>query len=165
MNLNTEIQGVSFSKFHTHSMSQLMGSRSQKFVSPEQQNMSDKPHDVTAPAIVEFTRNLFRMLAARHGRNSTLNELRIMNQVILCRLKGRSCCVTALHKVTGIPVPTVSRAVANLQSDGWLSDRQDPADGRKRIIFLSPRSLELTSDDINGAIRWINDFREHGLST
>ena len=127
--------------------------------------MFNKPHDVTAPAVVEFTRNLFRMMARKYGGASTLNELRIINQVLLCRLKGRTCCVTALHKVTGIPVPTVSRAVANLQSDGWLSDRRDPADGRKRIISLGPRSLEQTPGDIKGAIRWINDFREHGLPT
>ncbi len=127
--------------------------------------MSDKPHDVTAPAVVEFTRNLFRMMSGKYGGASTLNELRIINQVLLCRLKGRACCVNALHKVTGIPVPTVSRAVANLHSDGWLSDRQDPADGRKRIISLGPRSLKQTPGDIKGAIQWINDFREHGLAT
>jgi DNA-binding MarR family transcriptional regulator len=65
--------------------------------------------------------------------------LRVINQVVSCCLAGRTCSVTALHKVTGIPVPTVSRAVANLQNDGWLSDQQDPADGRKRIISLGPR--------------------------
>ena len=36
-------------------------------------------------------------------------------------------------------------------------------DGRKRIISPGPRSIELTRDDIDGAIRWINDFREHGV--
>ncbi len=127
--------------------------------------MFNRPHDVTAQAVVEFSRNLLSELAEKYGGGCTLNELRVMNQIIRCSLEGRTCCVTALHKVTGIPIPTVSRSVANLQNDGWLSDRRDPTDGRKRIISLGPRSLELTLDDIDGRVRWINDFREHGLPT
>jgi DNA-binding MarR family transcriptional regulator len=124
--------------------------------------MSNKPYDVTAPVVAEFMRNMFRMLAERLGGATTLNELRVLNQVILCRLDGHSCNVTALHKVTGIPKPTVSRAVANLQDDGYLSERRDPDDGRKRIISIGPIFLELVRNDIDGAIQWINDFREHG---
>ena len=88
-----------------------------------------------------------------------------MNQIIRCHLEGRSCYVTALHKVTGIPIPTVSRSVAHLRSNGWLSAQQDPDDGRRHVITLGPRSLQNTCDDIDGAIRWVNDFREHGLPT
>ncbi len=127
--------------------------------------MSNEPYDVTAPAVVEFMQNLFRTLAERYGGAATLNELRVMNQVILCRLNGRSCSVTGLHKETGIPKPTVSRIVANLQGDGCLSDRRDPDDGRKRLISLGPSFSELAHDDIDEAIRWINNFREHGLPT
>ncbi len=125
--------------------------------------MFDKPHDVTAAAVIEFSRNLLKELAAKYGGETTLNELRVMNQILRCYFVGRTCCVTALHKVTGIPMPTVSRSVANLQSEGWLSERRDSDDGRKRIISLGPRSLDLTRDDINARVQWINDFREHGL--
>ncbi len=127
--------------------------------------MINTPHEITAQVLVEFSRNLFRQLAGKYGGDCTLNELRVMNQIIYCSLKGRTCSVTALHKVTGIPMPTVSRSVANLQSNGWLSDKRDPADGRKRIISLGPRSLEQTSREIRGAIQWIKDFRDHGLPT
>ncbi len=99
--------------------------------------MNKKVHDVTAQFIVEFTRGLYRLLAEKHGGECTLNELRVMNQIICCCLQGQTCCVTDLHKVTGIPIPTVSRSVANLQSNGWLSAQQDPDDGRKRIISLA----------------------------
>ncbi len=126
--------------------------------------MISKPHDVQAQAGVEFARNLLRQLADKYGGASTLNELRVMNQIVLCHLKGRFCSVTALHKVTGIPIPTVSRSVANLQNDGWLSERRDPTDGRKRLITLGPRSLQRISDDIERGIRCINDFRTHGLA-
>jgi len=125
--------------------------------------MSDKPHDVTAKVVIEFTRVLFGALAEKYGGGSTLNELRVMNQLIRCSLKGRHCTVTGIHKATGIPIPTVSRSVAHLQGEGWLSEQDDPDDGRKRLICLGPRSLELASDDINEFAQWFNDYREHGL--
>jgi len=123
----------------------------------------NKPHDVTAQAVVEFARNLFNSLAQKYGGDCTLNEVRVMNQIIRCHLEGRTCSVTNLHKATGIPIPTVSRSVANLQNEGWLSEQRDPTDGRRRLISFGPRSLQKTPDDIERSIRWINDFREHGL--
>ncbi len=127
--------------------------------------MSNRPHDVTAQAVVEFTRDLYRALAEKYGGDRTLNELRVMNQIICCRLKGRSCSVTALHKVTGISVPTVSRSVAHLRSEGWLSEQPSPDDGRRRIISLGARSLALASSDIDEMAQWFNDYREHGPPT
>jgi DNA-binding MarR family transcriptional regulator len=125
--------------------------------------MSNKPHDVTAKVVIEFTRNLFETLADKYGGDSTLNELRVMNQLISCSLKARTCTVTGIHKATGIPIPTVSRSVAHLQSKGWLSEQQDPDDGRKRLICLSRQSLELTSNDIDERVQWLNYHRDHGL--
>lgn len=125
--------------------------------------MSNTLHDVTAQTVVEFSRNLLKDLAENYGGECTLNELRVMNQMLRSHLVGQSCYVTDLHKLTGIPMPTVSRSVANLQSNGWLSVQQDPDDGRKQIISLGPRSLELTWDDVDRRVQWINDFREHGL--
>ena len=111
--------------------------------------MAKSPPEVTPQAVVEFSRKLLRELAEKYGGDCTLNELRVINQVVHCCIEGRNCSVTALHKATDIPIPTVSRAVANLQLDGWLSDRQDPDDGRKRIVSLGPRSLERTLDEVN----------------
>ena len=126
--------------------------------------MINKAHDVTPQAVVEFARNGLKILAEKYGGDCTLNEARVMIQIIRCHLEGRTCSVTALHKATGIPIPTVSRAVANLQSEGWLSEQRDPIDGRRRLISFSRRSLEKTPDDIERSIRWINNFREHGLA-
>ncbi len=126
--------------------------------------MFNEVHDVTAQAVVEFARNGLKTLADKYGGDCTLNEARVMIQIIRCQLEGRTCSVTALHKATGIPIPTVSRAVANLQSDGWLSEQRDPTDGRRRLITFGPRSLEQTPTDLTEAIQWINDFREHGLA-
>ena len=126
--------------------------------------MINKPHEVTARVVIEFNRNMLSDLATYYGGDCTLNGLRVMNQIIRCHLDGRTCSVTALHKVTGIPLPTVSRSVANFQRDGWLSDRPDPTDGRKRTITLGARCMRETCDDIEKSIHWINDFRKHGLS-
>ncbi len=125
--------------------------------------MKNKIHDVTAEVLVEFARNLYKALAEKYGGDCTLNELRVMNQIIRCRLKGRSCSVTALHKVTGIPMPTVSRSIAHLRSEGWLAEQPDPDDGRKRIISLGARSLTLASSDIDEMAQWFNEYRDLGL--
>ncbi len=125
--------------------------------------MINNTHDVTAQAVVEFARNGLTILAEKYGGDCTLNAARVLIQIIRCHLEGRTCSVTALHKATGIPIPTVSRAVANLQNDGWLSEKQDPTDGRRRLISFGPRALQKTPDDIERSIRWINNFREHGL--
>lgn len=128
-----------------------------------EQSVINRKYDVPPQAVVEFARNLYSFLAKKFGGDTTLNELRIMNQIILCHIKGRCCSVTALHKATGIPIPTVSRSVAHLQYSGYLTDRRDPSDGRKRIISIDSRAFEQTSGDIDDMIQWINDFREHGL--
>jgi len=126
--------------------------------------MINRKHDVTAQAVIEFARNGLKILAEKYGGDCTLNEARVMIQIIRCQLDGRNCSVTALHKATGIPIPTVSRAVTNLKRDGWLSEQPDPTDGRKRLISFGPRSLQTTPDDIERSIEWINNFCEHGLT-
>jgi len=125
--------------------------------------MSNKPHDVTAPDVLELTRILLRTLAEQHGGDCTFDQLRVMNQISRCNLDGRTCSVTALHRVTGIPIRTVSRVVANLRHDGWLSERQNPTDRRRQIISLGPRTLKAARKDIDRATRLINVIREHGL--
>lgn len=127
--------------------------------------MTENEYGVTPQVLIAFTRILYKGLAKKYGGDRTLNELRVMNQIILCSLDGRTCSVTALHKVTGIPIPTVSRSVGHLQSEGWLSERRDSNDGRKRLICLGPRSLELASNEIDELAKWLNDYREHGLQS
>jgi DNA-binding MarR family transcriptional regulator len=119
--------------------------------------------NLMSQAVIEFARNGLKILSEKYGGDCTLNEARVMVQIIHCHLDGRTCSVTGLHKATGIPIPTVSRAVANLQSEGWLSERQDPSDGRKRIISFGPRSEETTPDDIEQSVQWVKEFRKRGL--
>ncbi len=126
--------------------------------------MINTQQEESAQAVLEFGRNLLTELSGKFGGACTLNEVRVMCQINSCSLDGRTCTVTALHKETGIPIPTVSRSVANLQSNGWLSSRPDPDDGRKRVISLGPRSLAGRWVHIDGRDQWITDFRKHSLA-
>ena len=125
--------------------------------------MKSKMDDLLAQAVVEFARNGLKIISDKYGGDCTLNEARVMIQMIQYHLDGRTSSVTDLHKATGIPIPTVSRAVANLQREGWLSERRDPDDGRKRLISFGPRSEENTPDDIEQSVQWIKNFQKNGL--
>lgn len=124
--------------------------------------MGSQKHDFSPPAIIEFTRHLFNGLTQERGGDTTLNELRLMNQIIICHLKGRCCSVTSLHDKTGIPLPTVSRIVTSLQYSGWLTDRPDPNDGRKRILALSSDAVKKLNADLHCMVEWFSAFRENG---
>ena len=123
--------------------------------------MSDKTQGVTARALIEFHRILLKEIAENFGGDITLNEIRIMNPIILCSVQGRTCYVTALNKMSWIPIPTVSRTVAKLQNKGWLSERRDFDDGRKRQIFLGPRSVQQIRDEISEKVQWFKEFQEN----
>ena len=45
----------------------------------KQRKMSETVQEVTAQAVVEFTRQFMDVLAEKRGGDTTLNELRIMN--------------------------------------------------------------------------------------
>ncbi len=110
--------------------------------------------------VVELIRMALNNLAEVRAGETTVNELRVVNQLIICHLYGRYCTVTSLHKRTNIPMPTVSRIVAQLQSKGWVCDVQDPDDGRRRIIKLKPGALETMTIDFDGLADWLNGFAE-----
>lgn len=126
--------------------------------------MSKTQDELMAKAVVEFAQNGLKIISDKYGGDCTINEVRVMIQMIHCHLRGRTCSVTGLHKATGIPIPTVSRSVANLQREGWLSDCRDPDDGRKRIISFGPRSMESTPEDLQESVQWVKDFRKRGVA-
>ena len=125
--------------------------------------MNDEMNDLMTRAVVEFAQNGLQIISDKYGGDCTLNEARVMVQIIRCQLDGKTCSVTGLHKATGIPIPTVSRCVANLQREGWLSDSPDPDDGRKRVITLSARSMKQTIGEIEGNVQWVNEKRQRNL--
>ena len=113
--------------------------------------------------VVEFIRQLLEDLTRVRAGETTVNELRVVNQLIICHLNGFDCTVTSLHRRTNIPLPTVSRIVTQLQCKGWVCDTRDPDDGRKRIIKLKPDALETMTIDFDAMAGWLNAFSERGL--
>ena len=95
-------------------------------------------------------------MAQKYGGDCTLNELRIANAVSVRSLAGEPCSPTLLAQDTGIPKSTVSRSLASLVSKGWLNDRTDPADRRRRIIQLSEIAIQRRSEDLREVINWLS---------
>ena len=79
--------------------------------------MVKKANEMSAQTIAKFNRFVFTRLAKKYGGERTLNEVRVMNQIICCHLEGRTCSVTALHKVSGIcPITTRLKSTSSLST-------------------------------------------------
>lgn len=124
---------------------------------------STEPREFTGEVVVEFVRQLLEALTRVRAGETTVNELRIVNQLIICHLHGFDCTVTSLHRKTRIPMPTVSRIITQLQGKGWICDTPDPNDGRRRIIKLKPNALETMTIDFEAMAEWLNSFSQRGL--
>lgn len=109
--------------------------------------------------IIEMTHELFEMLSDKFGGDKTLNEIRVMNQVIGCDHARQACEVSFLAETTGIAISTVRRVVGNLFDQGFLHERINPDDRRRTIITLGPRSERIT-DDIEEIRERITALRE-----
>ena len=127
--------------------------------------MSIESREFAREDVVELIRMALNSLVEVRAGETTVNELRIVNQLVICHLHGRNCTVTSLHKQTKIPMPTVSRIVAQLQCKGWVRDVQDPDDGRRRIITLKPGALETMTIDLDGLAEWLNAFVKNEPAT
>ena len=125
--------------------------------------MPTESREFTREDVVEFIRKALKNLAEVRAGETTVNELRVVNQLIICHLHGGNCTVTSLHQQTNIPMPTVSRIIAELQCKGWLYAEQDPEDGRRHIIKLKPGALETMTIDFDALAEWLNTVGESGV--
>jgi DNA-binding MarR family transcriptional regulator len=125
--------------------------------------MSTDRREFTREVVAEFIRQILNNLSQVRAGETTVNELRIINQLVNCFMHGHHCTVTSLHRRTRIPLPTVSRIVAQLHGKGWIFDEQDPYDGRKRIIRLRPEAMETMALDFTALADWLNEYSERGL--
>ena len=113
---------------------------------------------VTEKTIARFIDSLLEQLAGKYGGEATLNEARVIAYCYLTHSIGETASITSISTALDIPTSTSHRAVTNLIDKGWLRDRQDPKDGRRRII-------ELTEKAIGGGlwqagIHWLEDYAE-----
>jgi len=115
---------------------------------------------ITNNTITEFSALLFRKMSEKYGGETTLNELRVMNQVWRCHLRCSKCDCgpTALSEMTGIPKSTVSRTVFNLIQAGWLVEERHPNDRRRNIVRPGPRSTARIEADWRECIEWLEEL-------
>ena len=125
---------------------------------------------VTRDTVIEYHARFLRYMAKKYGGETTLNELRVMNQILrcrfrvgfvchLCELPCDSCGPTAISKMTGIPKSTVSRAVYNLVQAGWLREERHTDDGRRIIVQLGDATLA-RKDDWKLFVSWFDELSE-----
>jgi DNA-binding MarR family transcriptional regulator len=88
--------------------------------------------------MAEWIAVLFDFIIHKYGGETTLNEFRVMNQIIICYLQGSSPC-TFRCLVSKIPVKrsTISRAVTRLVQRECVREEIDPRDRRRRLIYVT----------------------------
>jgi DNA-binding MarR family transcriptional regulator len=68
---------------------------------------------------------------------TTLNELRIIAEIVTKTALGEEIGVTSLSKSLGMPLSTISTHVTDMISKGWIGEEINPEDRRKRFLTMS----------------------------
>ena len=86
----------------------------------------------------EWIAQLFDYSIDKYGGETTLNELRVINQITICYLRGITpCWFGCLVSNTPVKRSTISYAVARLVQRGYICEEIDPRDNRRRLIYLT----------------------------
>ncbi|MGI9341774.1 MAG: MarR family winged helix-turn-helix transcriptional regulator [Gammaproteobacteria bacterium] len=141
--------------------------RQRRAVGIEKYAMRTTSDDHLTPLEEETTRYVHRMigeimrLLAQHFQgDTTLNHLRIGNFIGLRALyEGRPTNNRDIADSLGISRPTVSRIVSDFIGAGWVVERADPDDGRRRMLTIAPNHPD--ADRFEKAFRkLLNDLLE-----
>ncbi len=88
--------------------------------------------------MAEWVAVLFDLMIHKYGGETTLNEFRVMNQITMCYLRGSSPCTFAcLVSKTPLKRSTISRVVCRLVQRGYIREKIDPRDRRRRLIYVT----------------------------
>lgn len=91
----------------------------------------------------EFVYRSMNLLAEFYGGETTLNQIRVAQYV-----NWQSTCLghPTMHQeicaALDMPASTVTRAIAKFIDLGWLIEKTDPNDGRKRINLINLINLD-----------------------
>ena len=88
-------------------------------------------------------------VASNFGGEATVNEIRVMNCVSRSHMIDKDIGVSFISGELGIPKSTVSRAVLNLRAGGWIREEISCLDGRKRLLRLTEKLLDLCAKENN----------------
>ncbi len=88
--------------------------------------------------MAEWVAVLFDLIIHKYGGTTSLNEFRVMNQIMICYLQGSSpCTLPYLASKTPVKRSTISRVVSRLVQRGYIREEIDPWDRRKRLIYVT----------------------------
>ncbi len=88
--------------------------------------------------MAEWIAVLFDHIILEYGGETTLNEFRVMNQIIICYLQGSSpATFSYLVSKTPLKRSTISRVVSRLVQRGYVREKIDPRDRRRRLIYVT----------------------------
>jgi len=87
----------------------------------------------------EFMLDILNLLANHFGGQKTLNHLRVGNYIGLYSLHlKRSTSNKDIAANLGLSRATVSRIVSDFVGEGWVTEFEDPDDGRRRKLRITP---------------------------
>jgi DNA-binding MarR family transcriptional regulator len=116
----------------------------------------EPPARTVARAFLQLAPQLIRLLSstldARPG--ITLRQFRILQQLI-----NGPCLARDLANSTGVTAPTMSAALANLESRQLISRTPDPDDGRAALVEITGtgrEAVEFTSDVLMGVLEGVS---------
>lgn len=114
---------------------------------------ADPTARMVAGAFLELAPQLIRLLSSTLDLQPglTLRQFRVLQQ-----LGGGPQRARDLANSTGVTAPTMSAALANLESLGLIERTRDPEDGRAALVAITPTgsaALEYTSDVLMGALQ------------
>jgi DNA-binding MarR family transcriptional regulator len=83
--------------------------------------------------------------------------------------KGDVMTITAIAKEIGHSHPSVSKIISEMSKKGFVKEKKDKTDGRRNMVSLSSKGLEITEriqdqyKDVNGAIAELSDAATNDL--
>lgn len=83
--------------------------------------------------------------------------------------QGEEKTITAIAKEIGHSHPSVSKIIAEMSNKGLITDKKDVADGRRNVVSLSKKGLEITFriqdqyTDVRNAVEEISAQATHNL--
>jgi DNA-binding MarR family transcriptional regulator len=106
----------------------------------------ESPATAVARAFLQLAPQLIRVMSSALDAQPgiTLRQFRVLQQ-----LAPGPCRARDLANSTGVTAPTMSAALANLQSRGLISRTPDPGDGRAALVEITTAGREAVDSTSN----------------
>ena len=88
------------------------------------------PHD--------FLQRYLGLMAQHIPGDTTLNQIRILQYIDLRSANDRGhACNTEICAALRMSAATVTRAISSFIEEGFISEEEDPQDGRRRFVMMN----------------------------